>query len=630
MGQVEGGSDTPAIGHANALAWPARLELFLFSTPLEAAFFYRRELNYSLIPVKIWWSKVENKWIKTPVIKEWKPYQFNLPTEEEIRGWFSGPENQIALVTGKINNLYVFDLDFSEMDLEEREKAVCFFPESWETVIVESPRGGNHYYCKLGEENNGVELKSFSGGKQGYRVFPPWVDFRGEGGLIVAPPSKRPDGKGYSFISCHEVGDLHTQISIIPVNIFNILSINKRNIIKDGGVGEGQFIDGTYKELTHGLTLCLQNGTRNKSLNKILYHAYRGGLSVEDGSYLANFIGKSTLDKSGENVAQMEPKTVTATNLSAWKASQGKSFSEEVKRWVTLQDGWFSLTDFQVFYGNTYKTLTREEKANLYVVLRRLVVDKVIEKHPDRTGCYRKINRDLVRIDLLAPSEKEWELNWPLEFEKLIYIYPKNIIVPYASINGGKSAFMYNLMYRNMDKFKGKINYFISEAGGEELKSRLRYYKDISLEKWMECIKMYEKSDNFHGVIIPDEINIIDFLEIHKDFSEIGILISSIWKELTTGIAIICLQSKENADLPRGAEFALEKARLAFSLLKMPKYHLCKIRKAKNWKTDMNPNWKVKRFAIVDGCKILTSDNWMDEEQFLKMHKNKTEIEEDD
>ena len=48
---------------------------------------------------------------KTPIIP-WTPYQTRLPTEQEVCEWFDqNPEANIGIVTGRISNLVVFDLD---------------------------------------------------------------------------------------------------------------------------------------------------------------------------------------------------------------------------------------------------------------------------------------------------------------------------------------------------------------------------------------------------------------------------------------------------------------------------------------------------------------------------------------
>ena len=63
---------------------------------------------------------------KRPLIS-WKDYQTRLPTEKEICQWFDQhPDANIGIVTGKISNLVVFDLDST--DAIEYAEAEAVFP----------------------------------------------------------------------------------------------------------------------------------------------------------------------------------------------------------------------------------------------------------------------------------------------------------------------------------------------------------------------------------------------------------------------------------------------------------------------------------------------------------------------
>jgi len=576
-------------------------------TPFEAALFYLKELDLSIVPIKIWWSDTENKWIKAPpkgVL--WKKYQEEKPSEEEVTSWFSDPKNQIAIVTGEINNLYVFDLDFYNMSDEQKELARNMFPESFETLMAETPSLGNHYYCSKPKKLNGTKIPGFSGGKDGSYGLPPWVDLRGDSGLIVAPPSQRPDGKSYRFFNVQVVREAWSLIQDIPNTILNILLNNNKYSLLNTNKGEENH-GVAYKKLTEVLTVCLQDGKRNWSLNKILYHAYRGGLSLTDGTYLAEFIGNHTMDKENKRTLKMDQKTVEATNLSVWQSVQKKSMAEEVKDWVCLQSAYFLLTDLTKYLESAYKVLTREDKKNIYVIMNRLVKEKIVEKHPNRAGMYRKIDTELKEIDLTKPKLPTKNITWPLGFHDLVNIKPKNVIIIWSGPDGGKSAFCFYFCMLNSHKHH--IYYFSSEMGEDELTSRLEYF-NVPLEKFQRNIHFFERSSNFADVIKPNEINIIDYLEVHEDFSLVAKFIGEVWKNLDQGIALICLQSKYNSELPRGGEFALEKARLAFSLGYLSPYeNICKIRKAKNWKDKFrNPNGLQIRFKIVEGCRVFPSD----------------------
>ncbi len=101
---------------------------------------------------------------------------------EQIRAWWGkNPDANIGIPTGKVNDLFVVDID-----------GVCpeSFPALPPTVTVRTKKG-LHYYYKYPE---GHEIKSRTK-LQGLDI-----DVRGEGGYIVAPPSVHPEGGRYEFI----------------------------------------------------------------------------------------------------------------------------------------------------------------------------------------------------------------------------------------------------------------------------------------------------------------------------------------------------------------------------------------------------------------------------------------------
>ena len=48
---------------------------------------------------------------KPPKQFKWEPFQYTLPTQEQVRSWFDGSDNNIAVVTGAISRLFAYDFD---------------------------------------------------------------------------------------------------------------------------------------------------------------------------------------------------------------------------------------------------------------------------------------------------------------------------------------------------------------------------------------------------------------------------------------------------------------------------------------------------------------------------------------
>ena len=92
-------------------------------------------------------------------------------------------------------------------------------------------------------------------------------------------------------------------------------------------------------------------------------------------------------------------------------------------------------------------------------------------------------------------------------------IYPKNIIIVAGATNAGKTALLLNVVRMNMDRYE--VIYFSSEMGEQELRLRLEKFGQ-ALNSWK--FKPIERPTRFSDVIVPDAINIIDYLELTEDF----------------------------------------------------------------------------------------------------------------
>lgn len=120
---------------------------------------------------------------KTPLVP-WQEYQSRLITKAECEKWWGEyPDANIGLVTGKISNLAVVDLDGTE-GIESGRSLGLASP-----VGVRTGNGKQLYYRHPGDTVCNAVKKY------------PGVDVRGDGGYVVAPPSIHPNGKSYAWTS---------------------------------------------------------------------------------------------------------------------------------------------------------------------------------------------------------------------------------------------------------------------------------------------------------------------------------------------------------------------------------------------------------------------------------------------
>lgn len=297
------------------------------------------------------------------------------------------------------------------------------------------------------------------------------------------------------------------------------------------------------------------------------------------------------------------------------KESGNINLSEDIREFVMSTSGHFLSTDVH----RCLHLSTRRDKKTASEALSRLVKQGIIERTGNKNGQYKRIESEVELVDWMKDQGEELKLSLPLDLDKAVKVLPKSLIVVAGMSNCGKTAFMLNLVGLNLDKFKGRIKYFTSEMGASELKARLSKF-DLPLEVWNGC-NFYERSSNFSDVISKDDINIIDYYEISSEFSDIGEGFKKIYDKLDKGVAVIALQKSKEKEYGRGSSFSVEKPRLYITLdehIDNPEIIIAKIIKAKNWKTEINPTKRWKKFKIRDGCKIEELTMWLEPEKGRK------------
>jgi len=110
--------------------------------------------------------------------------------------------NGIAVKTGLCSNLFLIDLDkrSEKNGVEYFKKLKVVIPP--DTVSAETASGGLHYYFTFPEA-----LKEFSTGSNLFNKIS-GIDTRGNGGLIITPPSKVAGGGAYKWLVSPFRGEL--------------------------------------------------------------------------------------------------------------------------------------------------------------------------------------------------------------------------------------------------------------------------------------------------------------------------------------------------------------------------------------------------------------------------------------
>lgn len=488
---------------------------------IETALFYKHQLGLSVIPQKN----------KVPLVA-WEEFMSRIATDEEIKAWWTNtPDAGISAVMGTISKMVVIDCDSPEA-VAEIEKEI---PDSITVPCVATPRGGRHYYFAC---DRAVQKRV------GFRTK---MDLQAERATIVMPPSRGPNGRSYEWIikpnSRSDFADLHVILSNTNSLYSNVTES------KDG--------------VLQAVTIDLNKGKRDDSLFHIGSTMSRGGAKIGDVNLVLKLLAKHCKPPFPEKEVDIKIKSILDR-----VARKERNLMKELDCYIGDTDGGWAVTD-------CYKALqvvTTEDKTAIRVGINRRK-GKTIEKYGDRDGWYRKIKTDIqfITFDDDEKDEDPFPIKLPLGLNDLVEISEGNIIVVAGEFNAGKTLFMLNVL--QMNKNRVPVRYITSEMSKSEFKKRFKGFTSIPRDFWKQddMTDYVRQSMDFHTILKPDGINIIDYVEfIGADFTQGAEIMRLIHDALNKGVAIVAVQKKTGAALPRSGDLILEKARLGISLSKMP------------------------------------------------------------
>ncbi len=578
----------PGVVPASALVSPPGRACDLGGDMMKQALEYL-DRGFSVIPMSYIPPKDgEKKGSKVPLVK-WKDFQNVRPTREQVTEWWTKwPMAMIGVITGSISGVCTIDVD----DDSGYEVLVDLIPDSMTIPTYSTPSGG----CQMVFAMPDTQLLSAVRNLPG-------CDLRAERGIAIFPPSKNPIGsytwrKGLSLQEVELPGLPSSYLDKISSSssVVSSTNNNKNKIIYKGGVTTAETPCYNPLHELQGVTFSYDDGSRNASIFHLAITLIRGGMSQSEVEYAVRNAAKTC-------VPPLNDQEVSSILSSAFARKFGRirNIHCELESWVIETTGNFRVSEAYA----ELQLVTKEERGAARTALTRLCSTGLIERVGDKNGSYRLKRSDCDDIDFLNADTTPFDVTWPLGVDKYVELYRKSIVIIAGQSNAGKTAYCLNVARENMAKHR--INYFLSEGDPAELRVRLEKFGE-PLSIWKNVKFKTPKGANLSKIIVPDGFNIIDYLEIHKDFYEVSGIINDVYENLTTGIAVIAMQKPEGRDLGVGGRGTLDKARLYLAI----EPGRIKIVKGKIWAREgINPNGMTMQWSLVGGCKFFPKGLWM-------------------
>jgi hypothetical protein len=187
-----------------------------------------------------------------------------------VRHWWGRwPDANVAIRTGAVSGLVVLDVDPDHGGDESLQRVLDRFGPLPDGRLVRTGSGGRHLYYA----HPGGRVRNDAGRRLG-----PGLDIRGDGGYVIAPPSRHVSGGSYVLESSRQA------VPELPGWLIELLRpppIPKQNPVRPSGQLANPdpwtrvAVDGELHRLKTATV-----GTRNDTLNRI---AFRLGQIVRTG-----------------------------------------------------------------------------------------------------------------------------------------------------------------------------------------------------------------------------------------------------------------------------------------------------------------------------------------------------------
>lgn len=546
---------------------------------VDAALWYLEKMNFSVIPIK------KNK---KPFIK-WTDYQTQKPTIKEVKEWWQRwPNANIGIVTGRVSGVDVVDCD-SEAGKDAINE---YLSDNFLTPISKTPKGWHYFFTHKPGLSNGVRILND-------------CDLRTTGGYVIAPPSKNGHGNTYEW----DLKIFENPLEAMPDMLFDIL--------EQGGYAS---------ELSSEHIKIEENSLYMRGHTKTDVTSVRQSVTRRDISFkqpgrddtlfhLANHLVKSSMPEVsiekylkffGQHCNPPFPEKELSVKIqSALQRAEKRNinFTDELRELISVTSGDVSVT----YACQSVTCVTKKEKAGMRKAFQRLTEEGLLEKTGRKAGEYRIIDGKCEPENWQDAEVSNVKIWLPFELDTMLEIPAGSIILFAGAQDAGKSCVMMNIAKENRHKWN--THYYSSELNAASFKNRMSKFDDVTVDM-LQDINFYSRGHNFQDAIKTgdNELNIIDYLEVHDKFYMVSQYLDEIYTKLNgKGIAVVAIQKDPYKEYGRGGSFVEEKPVLSIAL---DRGGIATINKFKGEFRDANPRGKQYNFKILNGSRLIMVEHW--------------------
>lgn len=280
----------------------------------------------------------------------------------------------------------------------------------------------------------------------------------------------------------------------------------------------------------------------------------------------------------------------------------------EIENFISLTGG-HPFTARQI--DDQYNYATRRAKQYRSQVLGELVEEQTLKQIG--TSRYKVLDGQVEELEWQeADVEDTIKVVFPLNLERFVKVYHQSIIIIAGAPSAGKTAFLYDLLLKNMAHPMGLV-VLSNDMTSEEIKERMigaeiEIPQPAPFKIW-ECFSDFQD----HPKFLPDGINIIDYLDLNSEVYMIGEEIEKIYRKLNRGVAIVAIQKRPNQQIGLGGVFSWKRAKLYLSLDTIKEMgsllHKLDIVKARGRaKKEVNPRGMEFKYHLVNGIKHIAKE----------------------